>query len=329
MPSFKFIWKAIVSGWTFLAILIGVIGNLDTITSHFATNSVSQWIATNWPILQWQTWVIIALLIILISSVMRAYGMYKEQFNKEKELCDHYEGNLLEVKNTFETGLQKIWDASKSIETQNNPLSLEITSKLVEGTLLTQMVEMTKPLYSERIMKWLKKYVAAEDGLLYVKNTGNEPVRVRATGLATDSNYKLKTTPITYVIQWQGLPSEDRTLWPNETATLYVVGFGVYKKNALITDRVFIFPSARREKMVNGERYKVDFIIEDPDVYNIYPIPISDFEPVLREIKLTVSLSSNSLLNPTKYQTYNLLLDIQTDGTQNQLQIISNKMATT
>ena len=310
-----------------MAILIGIIGNLDTITSHFATNSVVQWIATNWPKLQWQTWVIFALLIVLVSSMMRAYGMYKEQFNKEKELCDQYEGKLLEVTNTFETGLQKIWDTSKSIETQNNPISLEITSKLVEETLLTQMVEMTEPVYSERIVKWLKKYVAAEDGLLYVKNTGSEPVRVRATGLIAESNYKLKHTPITYVIQWQGLPSEDRFLWPNETATLYVVGFGVNKKNVLITDRVFIFPSARREKVMDGKRYKVDFIIEDPDIFKMYPFPFSDSKPELREIKLAVSLNSNSLLNPTKGQTYNLLLEIQTDGIHNQFQIVSDKTA--
>ena len=158
-----------------------------------------------------------------------------------------------------------------------------------------------------------------------IKNTGSEPVRVRATGLITESNYKLKTTPITYVIQWQGLPSEDRFLWPNETATLYVVGFGVNKKNILITDRVFIFPSARREKVLDGKRYKVDFIIEDPDIFKIYPFPISDSKPDWREIKLTVSLNSNSLLNPTKYQTYNLLLEIRTDGTHNQFQIYQIK----
>jgi len=178
------------------------------------------------------------------------------------------------------------------------------------------MVDMAKAVYPDNLIKWIRWYTSSEDGLLYVRNTSNEPIRIRATGTIISSNYKLKHNPITYVIQWQGLPDEERILWPNDIATLYVVNFGLRPKGRFLPpDKVLLFPTAEREKTTGEKGYRVNFIIENPEIIN-YSLLLSN-KPKKREIKLRVALNANSLLNPTKHKTISLVFKIQTSGNPN------------
>ena len=68
MSWFKFFWKSIKSGWTILAIVLGIVGNLDTILGWFMPTNTQfrEWISKHWPKLSWQTWIVFALMIILV-----------------------------------------------------------------------------------------------------------------------------------------------------------------------------------------------------------------------------------------------------------------------
>jgi hypothetical protein len=293
MSWLKFFWKSIKSGWTILAIVLGIVGNLDTILGWFVPTNTQfvEWISNHWPRLSWQTWIIFALMIILVSGITKAHRMYKDEVIGKLSLKREFESNRLILKQDFEQKIRDLWTLQKI--TSNSPVELQVK----ERTSKSQWLEVISPMSEientlPTLKKWLDWCSPKIDGVLEIKNTSRVPVRVRATGMLYNGTMPLSYENMTYIIQWQGLPDEEKILWPNDSAILYVVCFMTRPANKFgLPEQVLTFPTAAREK----EEFKVNFIVTPLESFTEHLLA-KQWKP--KSVQIKIELNATSLLNP-------------------------------